>query len=189
MLFGKRWCLLLNIRGVFLKQETWAHVNGMSEYSELVTSFKETKLQTPMIMEWDAVVLTIQKRTEWAFPGNSVLNRVRLPMQETWVWSLGQENPLEKDMAIHSSILAWRIPWTEEPGGLQSTGSQTVGHDLASKQQEYRIKQSYPRSVSHQMWLIDIPSIPCSPVQCISYVGAMWFLMDNLWGKIQSIKL
>ena len=47
-------------------------------------------------------------------------------MQETWVWSLGPEDPLEKEMATHSSILAWRIPWTEEPGGLQSTGSQRV---------------------------------------------------------------
>ena len=54
----------------------------------------------------------------------------RLPaMQETWVRSLGQENPLENEMATHSNILAWRIPWTEEPGGLQSTGLQRVGHD------------------------------------------------------------
>ena len=45
-------------------------------------------------------------------------------MQETQVRSLAQENPLEKDMATHSSILAWKIPWTEEPGGLQSTGLQ-----------------------------------------------------------------
>ena len=52
-----------------------------------------------------------------------------LAMQETWVRSLGQEDPLEKEMATHSSILAWRIPWMEEPGGLQSTGSQRVGHD------------------------------------------------------------
>ena len=44
--------------------------------------------------------------------------------QETWVQFLGQEDPLEKEMAIHSSILAWRIPWTEEPCGLQSMGSQ-----------------------------------------------------------------
>ena len=54
----------------------------------------------------------------------------RLPgMRETQVQSLGQEDPLEKEMATHSSILAWRIPWTEEPGGLQSMGSQRVGHD------------------------------------------------------------
>ena len=50
-------------------------------------------------------------------------------MQETGVLSLGREHLLEKEMATHSSILAWRIPWTEEPGGLQSTGSQRVGHD------------------------------------------------------------
>ena len=51
-------------------------------------------------------------------------------MWETWVRSLGLEDPLEKEMATHSSILAWRIPWTEEPGGLQSRGSQRVGHDM-----------------------------------------------------------
>ena len=50
-------------------------------------------------------------------------------MQETWVRSLGLEDPLEKEMATHSSILAWRIPWMEEPGGLQSTESQRVGHN------------------------------------------------------------
>ena len=50
-------------------------------------------------------------------------------MREIQVQSLGQEDPLEKEMATHSSILAWRIPWMEEPGRLQSTGSQRVGHD------------------------------------------------------------
>ena len=50
-------------------------------------------------------------------------------MRETWVRSLGWEDPLEKEMATHSSILAWKIPWTEEPGGLQSMGSQRVGRD------------------------------------------------------------
>ena len=50
-------------------------------------------------------------------------------VQETWVQSLGQEGPLQKGMAIHSRILAWRIPWTEEPGGLQSMASQRVRHN------------------------------------------------------------
>ena len=50
-------------------------------------------------------------------------------MQETWVRSLGQEDPLEKEMATHSNILAWRIPCTEEAGGLESRGSQRVGHN------------------------------------------------------------
>ena len=50
-------------------------------------------------------------------------------MQETWVLSLRREQPLEKEMAIHFSTIAWKIPWTEEPGRLQSMGSQRVGHD------------------------------------------------------------
>ena len=57
-------------------------------------------------------------------------------MQETRVRSPGQEEPLEKEMATHSSIFAWEIPWTEKPGGLQSMGSQRVGHNLATKQQQ-----------------------------------------------------
>ena len=50
-------------------------------------------------------------------------------MQETWVRSLGWEDPLEEEMVVHSSILAWKIPWTEEPGELLSTGSQSVRHN------------------------------------------------------------
>ena len=50
-------------------------------------------------------------------------------MRETWLRSLGREDPLEKGMATHSSILTWRIPWTEEPGGLQSMGTLEVRHD------------------------------------------------------------
>ena len=50
-------------------------------------------------------------------------------MQETWIQSLDREDPLEKGMAPHSSVLAWRIPWTEEPGRLRFMGSQRVGHD------------------------------------------------------------
>ena len=54
----------------------------------------------------------------------------RLPtMRETWVQSLGQEDLLEKEMATHSSIFAWKIPWMEEPGRLQSMGSQRIGHN------------------------------------------------------------
>ena len=52
--------------------------------------------------------------------------------ESAWIWPLGQEYPLEKGMATHSSILAWRIPWTEEPGGPQSMGWQTVGHNWAT---------------------------------------------------------
>ena len=62
------------------------------------------------------------------FPGGSEV-KMSAAMRKTPVWSLVREDPLEKEMATHSSILAWRIPWMEEPGRLQSMGSQRVGHD------------------------------------------------------------
>ena len=67
-------------------------------------------------------------RFGWASP---VAQMVKSPpaMKETWVWPLGQEDPLEKGTATHSSILAWRIPWTEQPGRLQSMGSPRVRHN------------------------------------------------------------
>ena len=68
------------------------------------------------------------------FPGGS---EGKLPaMPETWVQSLGQEDPLEKEMAMHSSILAWEILWTEKPGRLPSSRLKRAGHDLVSKQQQ-----------------------------------------------------
>ena len=72
--------------------------------------------------------LSFSKYNKWA---SQVAQSVKtLPaMQETWAQFLGREDPLEKDMATHSSILAWRIPWTEEPGRLQSAGLQRVRRD------------------------------------------------------------
>ena len=69
------------------------------------------------------------------FPGGSVVKNLPA-MQEMQVRPLDREDPLEKEMASHSSILAWEIPWTEESGGLQSMGSQRVRHDLVTKQQQ-----------------------------------------------------
>ena len=65
------------------------------------------------------------------FPGGSAVKHppAMQETQETWVQSLGQEDPLEEEMATHSSILTWRIPWTEEPGRLQSMGSHRIRHD------------------------------------------------------------
>ena len=62
------------------------------------------------------------------FPSGSSIKNLSA-MQETWVRSLGQEDPPEEEMATHSSVLAQKIPWTEDPGELQSTGSQRVRHD------------------------------------------------------------
>ena len=80
------------------------------------------------VLRTEALSHLILLKTQWVF---FILQTVKnLPaMQETWVPSLGGEDPLEKEMATHSSILAWKIPWTEEPGRLQSMGSQRVRHD------------------------------------------------------------
>ena len=65
-------------------------------------------------------------------------------MRENWVQSLGQEDPLEKGTATHSSILAWRIPWTEEPDGLQPMGSKRVGHDYVTNTFTFRPLHTLP---------------------------------------------
>ena len=70
----------------------------------------------------------LSHRNTRGFPGAQVVKNLPV-MQETWVQFLDGEDSLEKEKATHFSILAWRIPWTEEPGGLRSTGSQRVGHD------------------------------------------------------------
>ena len=75
-----------------------------------------------------------------SFPGGSVVKNP--PMQETWVRSLGWEDPLEKGMPTHSSIFAWILPWTVEPGRLQSLGSQRIRHDLATDQQQQPFYQN-----------------------------------------------
>ena len=69
-------------------------------------------------------------------------------MQETWVQSLGQEDPLEKEMATHSSIFTWKIPWTEEPGWLHPMESQRVRHDLVT---EYQHNHTYLIDVALKM--------------------------------------
>ena len=68
-------------------------------------------------------------------------------MQETWVWSLSWEDPLKEGMATHSSILAWEIPQTEEPVGLQSMGSQRVRHNLATKRTPLKKKKKKKKAI------------------------------------------
>ena len=75
--------------------------------------------------------------------GSAVKNPLSMQeTQETWLPSLGQEDPLEKEMATHSTILAKEIPQTEEPGGLESVGSKKVGHNLVTKQQQQQQSHS-----------------------------------------------
>ena len=79
----------------------------------------------------DMKYLILKSSAFWYLPYSLVAQAVTsLPaLWETWIQSLGQEDPLEKEMATHFGILAWEIPWTEEPGRLQSTGSQRVGYN------------------------------------------------------------
>ena len=103
-------------------------------------------------------------------------------MWETWVWSLGWGDPLEKEMVTHSSILAWRIPWTEKPGRLQSMGSQRVGHDWATS--------SFTLVLSQSFWLRVLPGGAClvqprwMPERRI--LGGSWTSAISFWPFLNS---
>ena len=103
-------------------QETWVRSLGW-----------EDPLEKEMATHSSILAWRIPWTEEPGFPSSSVVKNTptihRQGDTDPWVGSLGQEDPLEKEMVTHSSILAWRIPWMEELGGLQSTGSQRVGHD------------------------------------------------------------
>ena len=98
----------------------WGPLHLMCLHLLVSVSFTDAVSNTNMIKQHSIGILT-----------SLVAQMVKkLPaLQQTWFRSLGQKDPLEEGMATHSSILAWRIPWTEEPGGLQSRGSQRVKHD------------------------------------------------------------
>ena len=99
----------------------------------------------------------------------------RLPaMQETQARSLGWEDPLEKEMATHSSILAWRIPWTEEPDGLRSMGSQRVGHDWATSLHFHSAYKLNKQGDSIQSWHTPSPIWNQSVVPCPVLTVASW---------------
>ena len=101
--------------------------------------------------------------------------RTSQPMQETqetWVWSLGQEDPLEKEMATYSSILAWRILWTEEPGGLQSIVLPRVGHNWSDSKcvcklpnQTWKRSQCLAGKPGHRDGILESPLLAYAAVQ------------------------
>ena len=93
-------------------------------------------------------------------------------MQETWVQSLGWEDSLQEGVANHSSVLAWRILWTEEPGGLHSRGSQRIGHNLVIKQQQ----QAFLKPQGSLWFAVGRDSTSQAQEGCVadSGVGASW---------------
>ena len=110
----------------------------------------------------------------WTSPGAQVVKNVPA-MQETWVWSLGQEDPLGKGMATHSSIIAWKIPWTEEPGGLQSIGLHRVTHDWSS------LARTHP----HCWALYSVPLICFSILSAIScYLDYCSFILLSIFSSL-----
>ena len=136
--------------------ETLLNKTGKSVHSCLAPdlranafSFSPSSMILPVGLSWASLVAQRLKR---------------LPaVRENWVWSLGQEDLLEKEMATHSSILAWKIPWMEEPGELQSLGSQRVGHD----------------------WVTSLAvSLVIYGLYCVE-VGSLWvFLLAELTGDL-----
>ena len=131
---------------------------------------------TSVEREW-AENLSLNSGSPWRWfgsPTSLVAQMVKRlsTMWETWVQSLGQEDPLEKEMAIHSSTIAWRIPWTEEPGRLQSMGLQRVRHDWATSLHLHPVIQ----------WATFTDYFLCSEItSCI-----LWY-MRKLWHRVQRI--
>ena len=108
----------------------------MLGYTEICSCTNLTLLSSFL---WD-ILLIYLRFIEYMFRASWAWTVKTLPaMRESWLWSLGWEDPLEEGMAAHSSILAWRIPWPEEPGGLQSMGSQSVRQDWVTKQSTAQI--------------------------------------------------
>ena len=122
------------------------HCNLLLSICLQTTKIKSLVDSRDLLRQSKIIIIKVSQVTQWS--------RICLPMQETWVQFLGQEDPLEKEMATHSSILAWKTPWTEESGRLQSTGSQRVRHDLATKQWYFwKNFMRFQKSTTHQqMW-------------------------------------
>ena len=123
----------------------WILSKSFSAFIEMIMWFLFFNL-----LIWWIVLIDFHILKNPYIPGASLVAQLvkNLPaVQETWVWSLGWEDPLEKQMETHSSILAWKISWTEEPGGLQSMGSQRVRHDWATNSDLF--PYLYPWDKSH----------------------------------------
>ena len=104
-------------------------------------------------------------------------------IQEAWVLSLGWEDTLEKEMATHSSILAWKIPWTEESGGVQSMGSQRVGHHWATEQQRNALWStcSWDAPFCCPHWLLSVTAGNLTGLRELSQEQANSYVLFSIW--------
>ena len=125
-----------------------------------------------------------------SFLASLVAQRLKhLPaMQETWVQSLGQEDSLEKEMAIHSSTIAWKIPWTQEPGRLQSMGLQRVGHDWATSLSLSSIFYGLNRVFPYRSSTMTLLFFFISHLPPFSFLGRFMYLTTKIFAW-QSILL
>ena len=124
-------------------------------------------------------------------PASLVAQRLKcLPgMWETWVWSLDREDPLEKEMSTHSSTLAWRIPWREEPGRLQSMGLQRVGHDWVTSIFTFFNLMFHGKIESQKecgmTWCVSCSQEPGPLGSCKPQKG-IWISFQGQWSAIKS---
>ena len=156
---------LSKLRELVMDREAWhVAVHGVAD-SDRTEWLNWTELKQRINWDkWRIVSVKFPKdqvHNPFCFRTSLVAQKVkRLPtMQETWVWSLGRKDPLEKEMATHSSTLAWKIPWMEECGRLQSMGSQRVGHDWATSLHLYHLNiwKEFQRRKQHpnvKRWII-----------------------------------
>ena len=135
-----------------------------------------TNICSPHFQEKDNPILSRSK----GFPSGSVvktLPAMQETMQEMRVLYLGQEDPLEEGMATHSSILAWRIPWTEEPGRLQSMGSQRVRHDWSDSAHTHTIWKEHIKSCSSD----SVSRTLRWHLQIFNSWACLWLLVQNIY--------
>ena len=176
--------LVQTVKNLPAMQETWIQSLGLEDPLEKGTATHSSILAWRI--SWTVWFMGSQRvGHDWVtftlayLVAQTVKNLPAMP--ETLIQSLGREDPLEKEMAIHSSILAWEIPWTEKPGGLQSMGSQRVGHDWATKQriQDARLLE-WPKSrtltgPNPEHWQYQMQVRMWSNRNPITYGNAKWY--------------
>ena len=142
------WDKYLCLRGLLwgMKESSVKCLNGYK-------AFGRRYVHNKWSLSWFCCVFIDVYSRRRSFPGVSVVKDPPV-VQETQIHSLGQEDPLEKGMVTHSSILAWEIPWTQEPGGLQSMGSQRVRHSWATRQQQ-QLKMTWKTGLTGSDWRKD----------------------------------